>query len=167
MSTETIEGFRLSPQQEHLWLLQQQGGAPAYRAQCAISIKGLLAGNTLREALEDVMQRHEILHTTFRYLPEMTVPLQVIGDGEIDWNEENFSQLTDEEKAARTDEIFHQLGKQPFDFEHERLLQALLLELNAEDHLLFLSLPSLCMDSAGLTNLVTEIARSYSGIRNE
>src|SRR5215213_1730361 len=167
MSTETIEGFRLSPQQEHLWLLQQEGGGPAYRAQCAISIKGLLAANTLREALEDVMQRHEILHTTFRYLPEMTLPLQVIGEGELEWNEEDLSPLQDEEKAARTDEIFHQLGKQPFDFEQEKLLQTLLLKLNAEHHLLVLSMPSLCMDSAGLTNLLAEIARSYSDTRNE
>ena len=167
MSTETIEGFRLSPQQEHLWLLQQQGGGQAYRAQCAISIKGLLDTNTLREALENVMQRHEILHTAFRYLPEMTVPLQVIGDGEIDWNEEDLSQLPHDEKAARTDGIFHQLGQLPFDFEQEKLLQTSLLKFNAEDHLLLLSMPSLCMDSAGLKNLVGEIARSYSGTRNE
>jgi amino acid adenylation domain-containing protein/FkbM family methyltransferase len=167
MSSEIIEGFRLSPQQEHLWLLQQEGGGPAYRAQCAISIKGLIAKNTLREALEDVMQRHEILHTTFRYLPEMTIPLQVIGEGEIEWSEEDLSQLHDEEEATRTDEIFRQLGKQSFDFEQEKLLQALLLKLNAENHLLLLSMSSLCMDSAGLTNLFAEIARSYSGTRNE
>ncbi|HKN82571.1 MAG TPA: amino acid adenylation domain-containing protein [Pyrinomonadaceae bacterium] len=167
MSTEIIEGFRLSPQQEHLWLLQKDGDSAAYRAQCAVSMEGLLDKATLRQALEDVMQRHEILHTTFRYLPEMTLPLQVIGESKIEWSEEDPSQLGDEEKAARTDEIFRQVGKRPFDFEQKKLLQVLLLKLNAKNHLLVLSMPSLYMDSAGLKNLLAEIARSYSHTQNE
>ena len=157
MSTEIIEGFRLSPQQEHLWLLQKDGDSAAYRAQCAVSMEGLLDKATLRQALEDVMQRHEILHTTFRYLPEMTLPLQVIGESKIEWSEEDPSQLEDEEKAARTDEIFRQLGKQPFHYGQETLLQVLLLKLNAKNHLLVLSMPSLYMDSAGLKNLLAEM----------
>src|SRR5205085_8952644 len=139
----------------------------AYRAQCAVSMEGLLDKATLRQALEDVMQRHEILHTTFRYLPEMTLPLQVIGENKIEWSEEDPSQLGDEEKAARTDEIFRQVGKRPFDFEQKKLLQVLLLKLNAKNHLLVLSMPSLYMDSAGLKNLLAEIARSYSHTQNE
>jgi amino acid adenylation domain-containing protein len=163
MSTVRIEGFQLSPQQEHLWLLHQQGGGPAYRAQCAISIEGELDKNRLRDAIDAVMQRHEILRTTFRNLPEMTLPLQVIGEGEIEWDEEDLSRLADDEKAACIDEIFRQLGKQTFDFENEKLVQASLLKLNAESHVLLLSMPSLCMDAAGLKNVVAEVARSYTG----
>ena len=39
---EISEGFRLSPQQKHLWLVQELGYCPAYRAQCAILIEGNL-----------------------------------------------------------------------------------------------------------------------------
>ncbi len=165
MSTEIIEGFRLSPQQEHLWLLQQEGGRATYRAQCAISIEGKLDTDRLRNALGDVVQRHEILRTTFKYLPEMTVPLQVIGKGEfdeIDWSEADLSHLEDAEKVARMEEIFRQPGKQAFDFEQGKLLQALLLKLNAESSQLILSMPSLSMDSTGLKNLVAEIGRAYT-----
>jgi amino acid adenylation domain-containing protein len=163
MSNVRIDGFRLSPQQEHLWLLHQQGGGPTYRAQCAISIEGELDTNRLRAALDEVVQQHEILRTTFRYLPEMTLPLQVIGEGRIEWAEEDLSHLADEEKAAYADEIFRQLGKQAFDFENEKLVQASLLKLNAESHTLFLSMPSLCMDAVGLKNVMAEVARSYTG----
>ena len=162
MSTEIIEGFRLSPQQEHLWLLQQEGGGAAYRAQCAILIEGVLDKDTLRKALEDVVERHEILRTTFKYLPEMTVPLQVIGPGEIDWSEADLSHLEDAEKVARIEEIFRQRGRQAFDFELGKLLHASLLKLNAESSQLILCLPSLSMDSTGLKNLVTEIGRAYT-----
>jgi hypothetical protein len=49
MQTQTLEGFRLSPQQKRLWLLQQD--SLAYRAQCAIQIKGKLNAEILKEAL--------------------------------------------------------------------------------------------------------------------
>ncbi|HET6978727.1 MAG TPA: amino acid adenylation domain-containing protein [Pyrinomonadaceae bacterium] len=162
MTTVSIEGFRLSPQQEHLWLLQQEDGGPAYRAQCAISIAGKLDKNSLRSALDDVLHRHEILRTTFRYLPEMTLPLQVIGEGEIEWDQEDLTPLADDEQTARTDEIFRQLGQKAFDFENDKLVQVALLKLSAESHVLLLSMPSLCMDAVGLKNLVAEIARSYT-----
>ena len=164
MSTEIFEGFRLSPQQEHLWLLQQEGGGAAYRAQCAILIEGVVDNDTLRKAVEDVVERHEILRTTFKYLPEMTVPLQVIGEAEaeIDWSEADLSHLEEAEKVVRTDEIFRQSGKQAFDFERGKLLQASLVKLNAESRQLILSMPSLSMDSSGLKNLVAEIGRAYT-----
>ncbi len=37
---QTLQGFRLSPQQKHLWLLQQDSSAS--RASCAIRIEGNL-----------------------------------------------------------------------------------------------------------------------------
>jgi amino acid adenylation domain-containing protein/FkbM family methyltransferase len=168
MSNETIEGFRLSPQQEHLWLIQKEGDGAAYRAQCAILIEGLLDKKALRDAFGEVVKRHEILRTTFCYLPGMTLPVQVITEGEIDWDEEyDLSDLGDEERAARTDEIFRSMGTQAFDFERERVLRASLLKLAPASHLLVISLPSLCADAAGLKNLLAELARSYTETRRD
>ncbi|HEY9300096.1 MAG TPA: condensation domain-containing protein, partial [Phormidium sp.] len=60
---QTITGFRLSPQQKYLWSLLQE--SPAYRAQCSLLIEGNLNQKTLKEALQAVINRHEILRTTF------------------------------------------------------------------------------------------------------
>jgi hypothetical protein len=38
MQSQTLEGFRLSPQQKRLWFLQQD--SVAYRVQAAIRIEG-------------------------------------------------------------------------------------------------------------------------------
>ena len=75
MQREVIEGFRLSPQQKHLWLLQQE--SLAYRAQCAVLLEGTLHPENLQKALSKIVERHEILRTTYRCLPGMAVPLQV------------------------------------------------------------------------------------------
>jgi len=74
MSDKVLEGFPLSPQQRHLWFLQQTQQSLPYRAQCAIWIEGNLDTNILKAALENVIQRHEMLRTTFGSLPEMTIP---------------------------------------------------------------------------------------------
>jgi hypothetical protein len=42
MQKETIEGFRLSPQQRHLWGLQQNNPKQIYRVRGAILITGNL-----------------------------------------------------------------------------------------------------------------------------
>ena len=50
---DTIEGFRLSPQQERLWLLQQDNDA--YRAHCSILLKGTVNVETLKAAVSKVI----------------------------------------------------------------------------------------------------------------
>lgn len=80
---ESIEGFRLSPQQEHLWLLQQIDQSWAYRSDCAILIEGNIDLNNLELALQDVVNRYEILRTNFICLPGMTIPVQVITDSKV------------------------------------------------------------------------------------
>ncbi len=77
--TETVEGYRLSPQQRRLW--GALGGESAEResAQVALSVAGADSGR-LRRALEEVCRRHEALRTGFGRLAGMRHPLQVIGD---------------------------------------------------------------------------------------
>src|SRR5207247_5327448 len=74
-----VEGFRLSPQQKRLWLLQADQ-SPAYRAQGMIEIEGALDLPALSAALQQVVEQHEILRTTFQRLAGTTLPVQVIAD---------------------------------------------------------------------------------------
>ena len=83
MQKTITEGFRLSPQQRRLWLLQQGGDRLPYRAQCAILVEGELDATRLRAALSRAVERNEILRTGFQSLPGMAVPVQVISDGAV------------------------------------------------------------------------------------
>jgi amino acid adenylation domain-containing protein/non-ribosomal peptide synthase protein (TIGR01720 family) len=77
MSDQVLEGFYLSPRQRRLWPLQ---GAPALRARAVIAVEGPLDQDRLRAAVARVAGRHEILRSTFRILPGMALPLQVVGE---------------------------------------------------------------------------------------
>src|SRR6266571_2951277 len=119
MQNETIEGFRLSPQQRHLWCAQQAVQNQPYRTQCLILIEGTLDTHVLHRALEDVVARHEILRTTFRCLPGITMPLQFISDDSIlSLQNQDLSDLESQEQGARIEALFHEASLLPFDFEH-------------------------------------------------
>ena len=78
-SINTINGFQLSPQQKHLWLLQQlEVDNQPYRVQCSVSIEGNLNYQLLELVLRMVLEKHEIFRTSFQTLKGMIIPLQVI-----------------------------------------------------------------------------------------
>ena len=73
----SAEGFRLSPQQSHLWTLHGSGAGAChpYRTVSRVSIRGHLDDGALERALELVVQKYEILRTTFTRSPGADAPL--------------------------------------------------------------------------------------------
>lgn len=163
MQNETIEGFRLSPQQRHLWGLQQNKSQQTYRVRGAILITGNLDKEMLKSALQNVVNRHEILRTSFHCLPGMTLPLQAIAcTGEVPISEYNLSGLSPEEQEAKIAALFEQLSLLPFDFERGRLWHISLVTLAQDKHLLLANFSALIADSVTLKNFTRELSLSYS-----
>jgi amino acid adenylation domain-containing protein len=167
MQVENMEGFRLSPQQEHLWLLQQIDQSWAYRSDCTILIEGNVNINNLELALQDVVNRHEILRTSFICLPEMTIPVQVITDSKIVLENHDLSNLNTQEQEAEIEAVFQKSNQQNFDFEQGLILHTSLVKISPEKYLLFISLPALCADSVSLNSLLQQLTISYSGNLDE
>ncbi|HAJ59266.1 MAG TPA: non-ribosomal peptide synthetase, partial [Cyanobacteria bacterium UBA8543] len=162
MQQEITSGFRLSPQQKRLWLLQQADSTQPYRVQFAILIEGNLDRKCLKTALENAVNRHEILRTTFHGLPGMNLPLQVIGDTGIAWVIDcNFSGLDASEQTDKLEALWDELHQVPFDFEKGSLMQVSLVKLSSQEWVLFISLPALCADAIALEKLIHELSRSY------
>ncbi|MEG4227988.1 amino acid adenylation domain-containing protein [Microcoleus sp. N9_B2] len=163
MQNETIEGFRLSPQQRHLWGLQQNNSQQIYRVRGAILISGNLDREILKKALQNVVNRHEILRTSFHCLPGMTLPLQAIArTGEIPISEHNLSGLSPEEQEAKIEALFQQLNLLAFDFERGPLWHLSLVTLGENKHLLLANFSALIADSVTLKNFTRELSLSYS-----
>ncbi|HYC89370.1 MAG TPA: amino acid adenylation domain-containing protein [Thermoanaerobaculia bacterium] len=138
MNDQTIEGFKLSPQQRRIVALQ---GDTVHRSQCAVRIDGPLDVEALQAAIDRVAQRHEILRTAFPKIAGMSWPLQSVRE---------------------TAGVHH--GGDP---DAATGLHAGIARLDAASHLLTVSVPSLCADVLGLSTLVGEIAREYDGVSAE
>jgi amino acid adenylation domain-containing protein len=158
-----FEGFRLSPQQKHLWQLHNSDTSLPYRAQCTVSIESKLDVKVLQLALEQVVNRHEILRTTFHCLPGMTLPLQVITVSGLSWEPyHDFSRCSPQVQESQLEALWHQASQQPFDFTQGPLLHLWLIRRSPSQHVLLISLPALCADAITLKNLVSEISRTYA-----
>lgn len=160
MQNQTIEGFRLSPQQKHLWSLQQDNFA--YRTQCVIRLEGQLNAELLKVALEKVVNRHEILRTSFQRQPGIKFPIQVIDENSIIfWQDIDFIGLSTEEQLAKIEAFFEAEKHFVFNLQSAQL-RLFLLKLSANQHILLINLPSLYADSWSLKNLVQEISNAYA-----
>ena len=80
MQSESIQGFRLSPQQRRLWRLLEEGDALAYRQSCVFRLEGEFAREVLAQAWTETVARHEILRTSFSLTPGMSLPVQVVSE---------------------------------------------------------------------------------------
>ncbi len=164
MQTNVIEGFRLSPQQRHLWELQQADSDELpYRTQCSVLIEGSFKRQVLRAAVREVCKRYEILRTTFRCPPGTIIPFQSVG-------REAFSAIEEHDLSTRgsvsqeteIEALIQNFGQASFDLMSGPVLHICLLKLADDRHMLLISAPSLCADHASINFLVREIGRSYA-----
>ncbi|HEY0101521.1 MAG TPA: amino acid adenylation domain-containing protein [Pyrinomonadaceae bacterium] len=164
MQSEVIEGFMLSPQQRSLWSEQQE--RQDYRALGAVIIEGDLRKDLLKSAVQAIIDRHEILRTTFQQRPGMTFPLQVVGEEgtQPSWDESNLEDLGLREQEEMVAQIFSREGAHRFTASEGPLVRAALLRLDARRHILSLNISPLCADAATLDNIFAQVAAAYDSL---
>ena len=154
MSSAIANGFRLSPQQRHLWPLQ--AGNPSFNAWVAIMLTGPVDVDQLQNTVNEIVARHEILRTTYQRLSGMRMPVQVIADfapvelRSVDLNDE----AIDDFIATETGEAF--------DYERGPLVRAVLAALSSDRYLLVVTLCAICADTRTLRNLFQEITATVA-----
>jgi amino acid adenylation domain-containing protein/non-ribosomal peptide synthase protein (TIGR01720 family) len=158
----TADGFRLSPQQRHLWRLHQADGGRAYVAQCVVRIEGPWRQETLLAALEDVVQQHEILRTRYVLPAGAALPEQVVDDAAFPGVDEYRLAGCDAQAfKAKCDEVLRAFVHQPRDLSDRPAVRFSLVTDSSARTALLISAPALSMDAPGLNRLVVQICRSY------
>jgi amino acid adenylation domain-containing protein len=159
MSSATVTGFRLSPQQRHLWPLQ--AGNPSFNAWVAIMLTGPVDVDHLQSVLNEIVARHEILRTTYQRISGMTMPVQVVADfASVELRSvELDNEAIDEFIAGETAETF--------DYERGPFVRAALAALSSERYVLVVTLCAICADTRTLRNLFHEITASAADSDDE
>src|SRR5690242_4825655 len=119
-SPNTIEGFHLSPQQRRLWNFQQTSpnNAAPFCSQLVVLLQGDLKPEILRQALEATCRRHEILRTTFRRMPGLSLPVQSVTDIAPSWEMLDLHGSD----ATRIEEFVRAEPEREFDYENGPLV---------------------------------------------
>ncbi|MEW5926734.1 MAG: amino acid adenylation domain-containing protein [Gemmatimonadota bacterium] len=165
-STETsVQGFRLSPQQVRVWSLQQAAPELPLHAWCAVRLRGGLDGRALEAAITSVARHHEILRTTFRVLPGVGLPVQVVGEEvRVPLERRDLAGLPPRERAGEEAAWLRSLAGGGDDAGDGSLLRAVLFRRDEGEHALYLGLPAVCADPLTLDNLVAEVGAAYGRI---
>jgi hypothetical protein len=164
VSEETIQGYRLSPQQKHLLLLLRHmpAAAPVFWSRCAVRVTGPLDPERLERAVKWVVEQHEILRTTFALLPGMTLPAQVIHEESPDCvKRSDLTALSTEEQNALVLKLFGETVDADSGYDSLPLFSCDLLRLSAEETVLLLKAPVVCADLRSLEIIVSQIASHY------
>ena len=105
MSNQTVEGFRLSTQQERIWS-QQSGTAAPFWVECEIAIEGPLDAEKLHASIRRVVQRHEILRTVFHRQTGLKAPFQVILQSpDFAWQTADLSGLNENQRRTKIEKL--------------------------------------------------------------
>src|SRR5262245_3849801 len=130
---ETIEGFALSPGQEHLWKLLQDSQSWNYRVQLSVLMEGEIDLQRSKEAVRSVVQRNEILRTTFQRLNSMSLPVQVIGESDAySYKYYDLCGLKPADQEVEIDAVYQQIMRMPFDAERDDPLHMSMLILSPQ-----------------------------------
>jgi amino acid adenylation domain-containing protein/non-ribosomal peptide synthase protein (TIGR01720 family) len=168
MQNNTIEGYRLSPQQQRQWVLQQHSERSPYRVQAQVLIEGNVDTDALLKAFFAVVNRHEILNTTFQHLPGMILPIQVINKPQAPSTQiYDLSHLNSSAQETEINALFQQALELPFDLQQSSPIHLFLIKLQTARQILILGLPAMCSDRPSLNRLVYELSQSYAALLND
>jgi amino acid adenylation domain-containing protein len=154
----------LSFAQQRLWLLDQlEPGNTAYHLPAAFRLRGRLDEAALRQSLRAIVGRHESLRTTF--VSVGGEPVQVVAsEAEFDLRLINLEGLPARECERRVLDSIEEEALRPFDLRRGPLLRGSLLRLDAEEHVLLLSMHHIVSDGWSVGIFFKELSALYAAL---
>ncbi|HEV2146752.1 MAG TPA: amino acid adenylation domain-containing protein [Longimicrobiaceae bacterium] len=149
--------------QQRLWFLDRlEPGASFYNVPTAVRLRGALETDALAEALGGLVERHEILRTTFDYDAEREQPVQVVAmEGDVPLALTDLSALPAGERDAELRARMAAEARAPFDLARGPLIRGRLFRVGSEEHVLLLTLHHIVTDGWSTGVLIREMAALY------
>jgi amino acid adenylation domain-containing protein len=168
--SQAVMTVPLTEAQKELWFASQvsEASSCAYNESRLLHVRGLLRPDALRDALRQVVSRHEALRTTFtpggdaqRIHGEMPLELPVI----------HLARLDPRERAVRLEAIQIEEARLAFDLVNGPLLRARLIEMDEGHSVLVLTVHHLICDGFSLGIVLRELCEFQTaecgGVRRE
>jgi amino acid adenylation domain-containing protein len=154
----------LSFAQERLWILDQiEPNSPVYNMPASIRLRGRVDVEALRRAFELVLERHEVLRTSYRLEGDRSTktgasPIQVIE------SVGRFELPVEDIQFDRVRERAHEEAAVPFDLAKAPMLRARLLRIDEREHVLLFTTHHIASDGWSAAILFSELAAAYDAL---
>ncbi|WP_414517210.1 amino acid adenylation domain-containing protein [Nostoc sp. PCC 9305] len=160
-SIERDGDLPLSFGQERLWFLNELVPNHAfYNVSEAFCLRGVLNATILEQSLNEIINRHEILRTTYSSLNGQ--PIQVIHSTfPIKLLVVNLQGLSPDDRESQVRQLILEEAQHPFDLVQGPLLRTTLLQLSSEEHIFLLNLHHILCDDWSLSVFFEELSALY------
>jgi len=152
----------LSYSQEEVWRRSQNPALKGvYNLLFRVGFTGRLDTEALYQGFVALIERHELLRTTFPTLDGM--PVQVIAPtAAVSWTVMDLSALPDAERAQQSERLAEAEERREFDLAQGPLLRATLLHLGETGYLLLIAAHHIILDAWSVNVLLTELGTLYT-----
>jgi len=164
---ERRQEMPLSLTQQRIWIVDQLagGGLASYNMAAGLDLRGPLDTNLLQASLAALVDRHEVLRSSFgehdgdpvlTIADHLDVPMPLVDCGA----------LPDTQRQQTIDRYLTDAANRPFDLAAPPLTRALLLKFDASHHVLILVLHHIVADGASVHVLIDELCAGYRARRD-
>jgi amino acid adenylation domain-containing protein len=153
--------------QELLWLLSQVfDDGVAYNAPGAFQLEGPLDLDLLARAFEALVDRHEILRTTYTVIDGR--PMQVIGaTAPVQVNVVDLRHRDPDEQQREAQRILKNESRFAFDLVHGPVMRPTVIRLSDTEHILMLNMHHIATDGYSRAALYRDLTVLYDALANE
>ncbi|MGK3987805.1 amino acid adenylation domain-containing protein [Sorangium sp. So ce136] len=151
----------LSFSQQRLWFLSQlEGPSATYNMGGALRLRGPLDARALGRALDEIVQRHEVVRT--RFVAKDGMPVQIVAPTVgYDREEVSLEALPEQEQEIEVLRRAAEHLQRPFDLAEDTLLRTTLLRLGPDAHVLLLSVHHIVADGWSIAVFFRELCALY------
>ena len=165
-SVSRAKDLPLSFSQQRLWFLDQyEPGSSVYNIPSAVRFTQALDVSALEQSLQELVNRHEALRTTFSMVegeavqviaPTLKLALPVV----------DLSETPEAEREEQAHRLAQEEARRPFDLSRGPLFRARLLQLGKEDHVLSMTLHHIVSDGWSMGVMYHELSVLYQAFSN-
>lgn len=151
----------LSFSQQRLWFLNELEGANAsYNMAAAIRLCGPLQIAALKRAIAEIVQRHEVLRTTFKTVDGVAIQ-SIASTSTVTMLVVDLQALTAEEQSVEVQRLASVEAEKPFDLANGPLVRITLVMLREEEHVLLVTIHHIVSDGWSIGIFFREVATLY------
>ena len=153
----------LSFAQQRLWFIDQLlPGSPLYNVPTAMRLRGALNIQCLRQSLDAVVQRHDVLRTTIGDINGD--PFQMVArDCSVELVICDLTAQPESQREVEASNLVSEEAFRPFNLARDLMLRAMLIKLTEEEHILLLVMHHIASDGWSLSILRRELSHYYQG----
>ncbi|MFN8494521.1 MAG: amino acid adenylation domain-containing protein [Caldilineaceae bacterium] len=154
----------LSFAQQRLWFFDQLGSGTAYNMPGQLRLRGHLDVTALRCAIQTIVERHEVLRTTYQAVDDAVV--QVINpSAPVHIPLLDLQALPAKAQEDKVQQILREMGEQRFDLRQDLMQRYQLVKLAENDHVLIIVTHHIAYDAWSSTLFYQELAQLYNAYR--